>query len=145
MAGFGQKTIYTVTISSRILQILTTPHGSGTALSGIIAANSTNNIGIYGIDWYAYIMPVVTEDNDGAGSCISLCRGIYYAVNNGTDIIMIGNDMNTESKLLYDLIDYAYHCGCIIIAPSESDQSISQNSFLNDQRVITVTPWWKTI
>ncbi len=122
---------------------ITDTHGSGTALAGIIAANATNQTGISGIDWYASIMPVVTQDNDGVGSCISLCQGIYYAVNNGADIILIGGKIEGESNLLNELINYAYHCGCVVIAPSESEPLSLSESKTDDQKVITVTPCGK--
>lgn len=57
-------------------------HGHGTHVGGVIAANVPEGVDIK-------VMPVKTFDNEGDGTMYNMLCGIYYAIDNGADIINI--------------------------------------------------------
>ena len=61
-------------------------NGHGTHVAGIIAS-AQNKFGATGIAYDAQIMSIRVLDQNGDGSFGQLARGIYYAVDNGADVI----------------------------------------------------------
>ncbi|MEE2639812.1 MAG: S8 family peptidase [Planctomycetota bacterium] len=70
-------------------------NGHGTHVAGIIAS-ARNRYGATGVAYDAKIMPIRVLDRGGDGSFGDLARGIYYAVDNGADVInlSIGGEYN---------------------------------------------------
>ncbi len=62
-------------------------HGHGTHVAGIAAAVSNNGQGIAGVSWGAKIMPLKMLDSGGGGDLFDLVDAIYYAVDNGAQVI----------------------------------------------------------
>ena len=60
--------------------------GHGTFVSGIIAAESDNGVGVTGVAWDATIMPVRVLAEGGIGETEQLAAGILYAAQNGAQI-----------------------------------------------------------
>ena len=60
---------------------LTDPNGHGTALAGIVGAETGNNIGIaaVGYDSGISVMPVTVLAADGTGTDADIIAGIEYA------------------------------------------------------------------
>lgn len=58
----------------------------GTHISGTIAG-ANNGLGVTGVAYNAQIMPVKVLGDDGQGWDFSVLQGIYYAVDNGADVI----------------------------------------------------------
>ena len=101
-------------ISNDNYQVISVNHG--TMVSGIIAAQGDNNFGIAGINWHAKIMPLRIVNTDGSGEVSNLVKAIYYAVDNGAQIInlsLIGFSNNPELK---KAIDYAYNKNVLVVA-----------------------------
>lgn len=91
----------------------------GTYCAGIAAAITNNGLGISGISWGSKIMPVkVARENGGVVVCTldTLVQGIYYAVDNGADVISLSLGGSCPSGILQQAIDYAYNRACIVIA-----------------------------
>ena len=61
------------------------PGKHGTAVAGIAAAVTDNNIGIAGASWNAQFMPLNTRCDNGVGLCYAL-DALVYASMNGADI-----------------------------------------------------------
>lgn len=62
-------------------------HGHGTNVAGVIGANSDNSIGFSGIDMRCKLMILKGLDQENAGRSSKIISAIYYAVNNGANVI----------------------------------------------------------
>jgi len=62
-------------------------HYHGTAVAGIIAATGNNGSGVAGICQSAQIIPVKVLNKNGAGSVLSVVRGVEFAVSAGAKIL----------------------------------------------------------
>ncbi|ASS74287.1 hypothetical protein CIG75_04325 [Tumebacillus algifaecis] len=94
-------------------------NGHGTAVAGVAAASSNNLTDITGVDWQAKILPVKVLNASGAGTYSNVIQGIYYAANNGANVINMSFG-GGASVSLQDAINYAYSKGCIIVAADDS-------------------------
>jgi len=98
-------------------------YGHGTYCSGIIAARGNNDFDITGICWNTRIMALKFMGLFGDGSASDAVLAVYYAVENGADIISNSWSTPNESLLLKDAVDYAYSQGVIIVASAGNDDS----------------------
>ncbi len=90
----------------------------GTYVAGIIAAEQDNGEGILGIASNTKIMSLDVGTADGGISRDYIIDAIYYAADNGADIINIslgGAVYNTYTTEYDDAIEYAYKKGCMIV------------------------------
>lgn len=88
----------------------------GTSVAGIIAANRDNSIGINGIASDVKIMCIrSTPRGDERDKDVAL--GIYYAVDNGADIINLsfGKEFSPQKKFVDEAVKYAEENGVLII------------------------------
>lgn len=97
---------------------MTTRGSHGTMVAGIIAATRDNNEGIAGINPNATIMPLIACDSSGC-TMSNVSKAIYYAANNGADIINLS--LSTFATTGYttsldDAIRYAHNKGVIIVS-----------------------------
>lgn len=90
--------------------------GHGTEVSGLIAANSDNHIGIAGISWAAQILPVKVATPQGTIDVDVAAEGIYYAIAHGARILNLSYGGETSTPVLQDAINYALSKEAIIIA-----------------------------
>ncbi|MBZ9577697.1 peptidase S8 [Patescibacteria group bacterium] len=104
--------------------------GHGTHVAGTITS-STNNDYVAGIAFNSTLMPVKVLNRKGEGTADWVADGIYYAVNNGADIINMslgwppGYD---PGETVYNAIKYAYDHGVVQIAAT-GNESASQISY----------------
>jgi len=96
-------------------------NGHGTYCSGIIAAGGNNDFDITGICWNTRIMALKIMGMLEDGSTSDAVLAIYYAVENGADVISNSWSMPNDSNLLKDAVDYAYSQGVIIVASAGND------------------------
>ncbi|MDG5856070.1 S8 family peptidase [Clostridium beijerinckii] len=104
-------------------------NGHGTHVSGIIAANANDNIGIAGIDGTldVKIIPIKVLDSNGEGDINDIVNGIKYAADNGADIINLSFGANEKSKLISEAISYAKSKGVFVVAAAGNDNEDSDN------------------
>ncbi|MBK8723442.1 MAG: S8 family serine peptidase [Saprospiraceae bacterium] len=96
--------------------ILLDDNGHGTFNTGLIGANSNNNIGISGINWKCKLMILKGLNSANTGNVTSWSQAIYYAVNNGAQIINLSLGTYGTSSLLQNAIEYAIQNGVIVVA-----------------------------
>ncbi len=118
-------------------------HGHGTHVAGIAAAIANNGKGIAGVAGGAKIMPVKVLSAKGEGDTEGLIEAIYWAADNGADIINLslsrpkylidnkgnyvkdenGNFIDTASKLEYEAIQYAVDKGVVVVGAAGNESN----------------------
>ena len=94
----------------------TDDHGHGTNVTGIIGANSNNNLGYSGVDWNCKLMIGKILDQNNSGFYSWWTDGIYYAVDNGAKVINMSVGGSNFSSSMKEAIDYAYNNGVTVVA-----------------------------
>ena len=92
--------------------------GHGCAVSGIIAANADNGIGIAGIAPNTRILPLRVLDADGIGTYADVISAIYEAVSSGADVINLSLGGQNHSQMLEQAVNYAVANGVQVVAGS---------------------------
>ncbi len=97
--------------------------GHGTAMAGIAAAAGNNSEGVAGMCWSCRILPVKVLNEQGAGSSASVIKGMYWAADNGAQIISmsLGGDDRTQAE--EDAVNYIYSKGIPLFASSGNSGS----------------------
>lgn len=102
--------------------VVGTKSGHGTFVTGIIAANRNNEIGINGITNNVKIMGLrVIPIGDERDKDVALA--IRYAVDNGANIINMsfGKDFSPEKTMVYEAIKYASDNGVLLVHAAGND------------------------
>jgi hypothetical protein len=96
--------------------------GHGTNVAGIIAAQRNNSLGIDGITDNVQLMIVKVNKPGEEGYLNSLItKGIYYAVNNGADIINLSLGSATADSGIQAAVEYAHEHEVFVVAASGND------------------------
>lgn len=100
--------------------------GHGTHVSGTIAQNTNNGTGVAGLAHGACVMPVKVLDDTGSGTFADIAEGIYYAVDNGADVInmSLGIDARyhiTNDAIMDPALNYAENNDVVVVAASGND------------------------
>ncbi|HSW42484.1 MAG TPA: S8 family serine peptidase [Patescibacteria group bacterium] len=100
------------------------PNGHGTALAGIVAAETGNEIGVAGVGYAGVrIMPVTVLGADGIGQDSDIIEGVVWAADNGADVILMAFSAIGYSASLQAAVDYAWSSGAVLVAASGNDGS----------------------
>ena len=92
--------------------------GHGTHVSGIIAAEANNGIGIAGIVQNCRLMPVRASFKFGGGTYIQnddAAAAIVYAADSGANVINMSWGDTVRAFIIEDAIEYAYNRGCVLV------------------------------
>ncbi len=102
----------------------------GTHCSGIIGADRTNNIGMNGIADNVKIM-MIRAVPDGDEHDKDIANGIYYAVNNGAQVISMsfGKSFSPQKKWIDDAIKYAQSKGVLLVHAAGNDAKNLDESY----------------
>jgi len=93
----------------------------GTHVSGTIAAQANNNIGITGVNWNAKIMALKWLDSNNRGYISNAIRAINYATQMGVKITNNSWTADHSSQVLYDAINAAGQKGSLFVAAAGND------------------------
>jgi PKD repeat protein len=101
--------------------------GHGTCCAGVAAAIANNNLGAVGIAGGCSIMPMKIANSAGSMYVSSMPPAIYWAVDNGADVISMSLSAPLSSEPDTDAaIQYAWNNGVLILASTgnENDSSL---------------------
>lgn len=91
-------------------------HGHGTNVMGIIGANGNNNLGYAGVDWHCKLMVCKILNANNSGLYTWWTDAIYYAVDNGADVINMSVGGSGFSLTMQTAINYAFTNGVTVVA-----------------------------
>lgn len=102
--------------------------GHGTHVTGIIAANTNNGVGIAGVAPEAQILPVKVMERYQAGvSCYGsysdFAAGLVYAADHGARVVNMSFGGTTNSTTLANAIAYAANRGVLLVGAAGNNNS----------------------
>lgn len=113
--------------------------GHGTACAGVAASLANNGIGAAGIAAGCRIMPLKVADSAGSMYFSAIINAIYYAADNGADIISMSLGADISSDAATDAaIQYAHNAGVVILAATSNYNQSHLHYPANNQYVIGV-------
>ncbi|MFH1689206.1 MAG: S8 family serine peptidase [Candidatus Eisenbacteria bacterium] len=91
--------------------------GHGTCCAGVAAAIANNSMGAVGIAGGCKIMPMKIANSSGSMYITAMAPAIYWAVDNGTDVISMSLSASLSSEPDTDAaIQYAWNNGVLVLA-----------------------------
>lgn len=88
----------------------------GTQNAGLVGAAGNNSIGMTTINWNTKIMPLQALSDDGPGYTSDIAAAIYYAVDNGANVINMSLGGSEYDPDLKTATDYAYNHNVVVVA-----------------------------
>ena len=91
----------------------------GTHVAGILGAVANNNTGVSGVNWNTSILPVRAISSDGTGTNWDIAEGVYYAIDQGVDIINLSlgrSGDGEESSLEKEYLNVAENNNVLVFA-----------------------------
>ncbi len=96
-------------------------HGHGTWVTSILAANTSNGIGMAGVDWHCRIMPVKVLNFTNTGTYGDITQGVEFAVSNGAKVINMSLGGHPFGFTLADTIANAVTTGVVCVTVTHND------------------------
>ena len=135
------------------------PDDHGTHVAGIIGAEGDNSVGVAGVTWDVQIMSLDIFSGQTKFSNDNLLDAIYYAVDNGADIINMSigytiphANLSAYKRLnpdaYYDYLEafkYAVSNDVMIISSAGNDSSDDQNSLSLPSAFGSIVPGFMTV
>ena len=102
-------------------------NGHGTEVTGIIAAESNNGVGITGVvgNTDVKIIPIKVLNSKGEGKASDIAAGIEYASSKGADIINLSFDSEGKDKGIDNALEYARKKGVFVVSSAGNDNANS--------------------
>lgn len=97
--------------------------GHGTSVAGIIGAATDNGIGVAGIAPECRMMTLRAFDARGFGAEGDVARALAYAIANGARVVNMSFGDVVYSRVLRDVIRWAYARGVVMVASAGNSQS----------------------
>ena len=98
----------------------------GTHVSGTIAAQGNNGLGVVGVAHNARILPVKFLDSSGSGSIVNGAATIVYAAQSGADVINMSWGVPL-SQTVADAVAQARALGTVLVAAAGNSNADLQN------------------
>lgn len=99
--------------------------GHGTHVAGIAAASTNNGLGIAGVGYNAQIISGKVLNRYGRGYYSWLINALYWAADNGAEVINMSIGGSSNSQALQDAVNYAWNKGIVIVAAAGNSSSQS--------------------
>jgi uncharacterized repeat protein (TIGR01451 family) len=116
------------------------PNGHGTAMAGIVAAETDNGQGVAGVGYAGVkVMPISVLDSNGLGRDSDIIEGVVWAADHGADVILMAFSASGYSTALQAAIDYAWSQGALLVAATGNDGSSANTFPAGDAGVIGVS------
>jgi serine protease len=96
----------------------------GTHVTGTIAQSTNNGLGAAGIAFNCSIMPVKVLNRRGEAPYTTVAEGVYFAADNGANIINLSLGGPDDSITLRDAVAYAYNHGVTIICSAGNEYEL---------------------
>lgn len=96
----------------------------GTHVAGTVAGSTNDNYGVAGVAYNASIMPVKVLDYTGSGSASALANGLYFAADNGADVVNMSLSWAAgynPGSTVANAIAYAYNAGVTLVAAAGNE------------------------
>lgn len=123
-------------------------HGHGTHVAGIALAETGNSLGTVGMGYVGGItvMPLRVCNESGC-STSDIIDAIYYATNNGADVINMSLGGSFGSPAEEQAINYAWDNGLVIVASSGNDgvSEVSYPAAFTNAIAVGSTNWHDTL
>jgi VCBS repeat-containing protein len=118
---------------------LVDPNGHGTAMAGIVAAETDNAFGVAGTAYAGVsLLPVTVLDAAGLGQDSNIIGGVVHAADAGADVILMAFSNPGYSPALQAALDYAWSHGAVLVAAVGNDGSTAVTYPAGDRGVIGV-------
>lgn len=91
-------------------------HGHGTHVAGIVAAEINNAAGSAGVCPQCSIMPVKVLNQDNLGTFGNVAAGIYFAVDQGAQVINLSLGAQVSSRTIEDAVRYAVDHNVLLVS-----------------------------
>ncbi|MDB4622809.1 S8 family serine peptidase, partial [Akkermansiaceae bacterium] len=95
-------------------------NGHGTHCAGIIAAVADNDLGGVGVAYNSRIMAIKAAQYNGMLTSSDIAESIYYAVENGADVISMSFGGATPSPLTRDALEIAFGQAVLVASAGNS-------------------------
>jgi len=95
--------------------------GHGTHITGTLAQSTNNGLDVAGIAFNCSIMPVKVLNKRGEAPYTIIADGVYFAADNGADIINLSLGGPYDSATLRDAVAYAYGKGVTIVCAAGNE------------------------
>ncbi|HEY8987936.1 MAG TPA: S8 family serine peptidase, partial [Candidatus Limnocylindrales bacterium] len=115
-------------------------NGHGTAMAGIVAAQTNNALGIAGVGYAGVsVMPVTVLNSAGLGRDSDIIEGLVWAADHGADVALLAFSASGYSSALQAAVDYAWSKGVVVVAATGNDGSSSPAFPAGDRGVVGVS------
>lgn len=88
----------------------------GTSVAGLAGAATNNSKGVASYNWNTKLMPLQTLDDSGNGTTSGIVSAIYYAVDNGAQVINLSFGGPDQDPVVQAAVDYAYSKNVVVVA-----------------------------
>ncbi|MGC6467149.1 MAG: S8 family serine peptidase, partial [Akkermansiaceae bacterium] len=95
-------------------------NGHGTHVAGIIAAVADNDLGGVGVAYNSRIMAIKAAQYNGSLTNSDIAESIYYAIENGADVINMSFGGSAPSLLTRDALEIAFGQAVLVAAAGNS-------------------------
>ncbi|MES9874801.1 MAG: S8 family serine peptidase [Candidatus Sedimenticola sp. 6PFRAG7] len=97
--------------------------GHGSHVAGTVAQTTNNSLGVTGIAYNATLMPVKVLNKRGTGTIDDIADGVYFATDNGADIINMSLGGPSYTETLENAVNYAWNHGVVVICAAGNESS----------------------